>query len=47
MPSISPFLTIDRVTKTYPTANGIPANILDGIDLTVAEGEFIWSFRLW
>jgi nitrate ABC transporter ATP-binding subunit len=41
MPSISPFLTIDRVTKTYPTANGIPANILDGIDLTVAEGEFI------
>jgi nitrate ABC transporter ATP-binding subunit len=40
MPLISPFLTIDRVTKTYPTANG-PANILDGIDLAVAEGEFI------
>jgi nitrate/nitrite transport system ATP-binding protein len=35
-----PFLTIDRVTKVYPTPRG-PANILDGIDLTVAEGEFI------
>ena len=34
------FLTIDRVTKVYPTANG-PATILDGIDLTVNEGEFI------
>jgi nitrate ABC transporter ATP-binding subunit len=41
MPSISPFLTIDRVTKSYPTPGGIPANILDGIDLTVAEGEFV------
>ena len=35
-----PFLTIDRVTKVYPTANG-PATILDGIDLDVNEGEFI------
>jgi nitrate ABC transporter ATP-binding subunit len=35
-----PFLTIDRVTKVYPTANG-PATILDGIDLAVNEGEFI------
>ena len=35
-----PFLTIDRVTKVYPTANG-PATILDGIDLDVHEGEFI------
>jgi nitrate ABC transporter ATP-binding subunit len=34
------FLTIDRVTKVYPTANG-PATILDGIDLSVNEGEFI------
>ena len=34
------FLTIDRVTKVYPTANG-PATILDGIDLDVGEGEFI------
>jgi nitrate ABC transporter ATP-binding subunit len=41
MPSISPFLMIDRVTKSYPTPSGIPANILDGIDLTVAEGEFV------
>jgi nitrate/nitrite transport system ATP-binding protein len=35
-----PFLTFDRVTKIYPTADG-PAIILDSIDLTVAEGEFI------
>jgi nitrate ABC transporter ATP-binding subunit len=35
-----PFLTIDRVTKIYPTPRG-PATILDGIDLSVAEGEFI------
>ncbi len=35
-----PFLTIDRLTKVYPTPRG-PATILDGIDLTVAEGEFI------
>jgi nitrate/nitrite transport system ATP-binding protein len=41
MPSISPFLTIERVTKSYPTPSGIPANILDGIDLTVSEGEFV------
>jgi nitrate/nitrite transport system ATP-binding protein len=36
----APFLKIDRVTKVYPTPNG-PATILDGIDLSVAEGEFI------
>lgn len=36
----APFLKIDRVTKVYPTADG-PATILDGIDLTVHEGEFI------
>jgi nitrate ABC transporter ATP-binding subunit len=36
----APFLTIDRVTKVYPTPRG-PATILDGIELTVAEGEFI------
>ncbi len=34
------FLTIDRVTKVYPTANG-STTILDGIDLSVNEGEFI------
>jgi nitrate/nitrite transport system ATP-binding protein len=34
------FLTIDRVTKVYPTANG-PTTILDSIDLTVNQGEFI------
>ncbi len=35
-----PFLNFDRVTKVYPTADG-PAVVLDGIDLTVAKGEFI------
>ncbi len=40
MPSISPFLTIDSLTKVYPTATGA-VTILDGIDLSVAEGEFI------
>ena len=35
-----PFLVIDNVTKVYPTPNG-PAVVLDGIDLTVYEGEFI------
>jgi nitrate ABC transporter ATP-binding subunit len=39
-PPTAPFLKIDRVTKIYPTPNG-PATILDGIDLTVNEGEFI------
>lgn len=34
------FLTIDRVTKVYPTPNG-PTTILDSIDLSVNEGEFI------
>ncbi|MFB2975032.1 nitrate ABC transporter ATP-binding protein [Microseira sp. BLCC-F43] len=35
-----PFLVIDSVTKVYPTPKG-PAVVLDGIDLTVYEGEFI------
>jgi nitrate/nitrite transport system ATP-binding protein len=35
-----PFLVIDNVSKIYPTPNG-PAVILDGIDLTIAEGEFV------
>jgi nitrate ABC transporter ATP-binding subunit len=35
-----PFLVIDGVTKVYPTPKG-PAVVLDGIDLTVYEGEFI------
>jgi nitrate/nitrite transport system ATP-binding protein len=35
----TPFLTFDRVTKIYPTADG-PATVLDSIDLSVAEGEF-------
>lgn len=35
-----PFLVIDNVSKVYPTPNG-PATILDGINLTIHEGEFI------
>ncbi|PAX51534.1 bacitracin ABC transporter ATP-binding protein [Brunnivagina elsteri CCALA 953] len=34
------FLTIKGVSKIYPTANG-PYTVLDGIDLTVKEGEFV------
>jgi bicarbonate transport system ATP-binding protein len=35
-----PFLTIENVTKIYPTSKG--ANVvLDGVNLNVAEGEFI------
>ncbi|ACK71916.1 nitrate ABC transporter, ATPase subunits C and D [Gloeothece citriformis PCC 7424] len=36
----SPFLVIDRVTKDYPTPNGFN-RVLDGIDLTVSQGEFV------
>jgi nitrate/nitrite transport system ATP-binding protein len=34
------FLKIDRVTKTYPTANGA-VTVLDDISLNVREGEFV------
>jgi nitrate/nitrite transport system ATP-binding protein len=36
----SAFLTIEDVTKIYPTANG-DFTVLDGVNLTVKEGEFI------
>jgi nitrate ABC transporter ATP-binding subunit len=35
-----PFLTIENVSKVYPTPKG-PYTVLDGINLTVHEGEFI------
>jgi nitrate ABC transporter ATP-binding subunit len=35
-----PFLVIDNVSKVYPTPNG-PYVVLDGINLTVYEGEFV------
>jgi nitrate ABC transporter ATP-binding subunit len=35
-----PFLIIDNVSKVYPTPKG-PYTVLDGINLTVCEGEFI------
>lgn len=41
-PSTSePFLVIEGVTKSYPTAGGQDYVVLDGIDLTVNEGEFV------
>jgi nitrate ABC transporter ATP-binding subunit len=36
----TPFLSIDNVTKIYPTEDG-PYTVLDGIDLQVYEGEFV------
>ena len=38
--SQEPFLVIDQVSKVYPTPNG-PYTVLDGVDLTVYEGEFV------
>lgn len=35
-----PFLVIEDVSKVYPTAAG-PSVVLDGVNLTVYEGEFI------
>ncbi|HBB31245.1 MAG TPA: bacitracin ABC transporter ATP-binding protein [Cyanobacteria bacterium UBA8803] len=35
-----PFLAIENVSKVYPTKNG-PFVVLDGVNLTVQEGEFI------
>ena len=34
------FLEIDQVTKVYPSSQG-DTIVLDGIDLTVSEGEFV------
>ncbi|MBD3881066.1 ATP-binding cassette domain-containing protein [Phormidium tenue FACHB-886] len=39
-PATSAFLTISNVSKVYPTPKG-DYTVLDGIDLTVQEGEFI------
>ena len=36
-----PFLVIEQLTKSYPTASGEDYVVLDGIDLTVDEGEFV------
>lgn len=35
-----PFLVIEDVSKIYPTKDG-PYTVLDGVNLTVQEGEFI------
>ena len=35
-----PFLVIENVSKIYPTPTG-PYTVLDGVELSVSEGEFI------
>ncbi len=35
-----PFVVIDNITKVYPTKTG-PYTVLDGVNLTVDEGEFV------
>lgn len=35
-----PFLTIENVSKVYPTPNG-PYTVLEDVNLTVNEGEFV------
>lgn len=40
LPKRDPFLVIENVSKVYPTPNG-PYPVLEGIDFTVYEGEFI------
>lgn len=35
-----PFLVIDRVSKTYPTSNGLYP-VLEDVNFTVNEGEFV------
>lgn len=37
----SPFLEIDNLVKTYPLKGGGVYTVLDGINLTVREGEFV------
>jgi bicarbonate transport system ATP-binding protein len=39
-PKPEPFLTIENVSKVYPTKKG-SFTVLDGVNLTVNEGEFI------
>jgi nitrate ABC transporter ATP-binding subunit len=40
-PTADPFLIIDNVSKVYPTPGGGTYSVLDGVKLTVAEGEFV------
>jgi bicarbonate transport system ATP-binding protein len=40
IPHHEAFLSIENVSKVYPTPTG-PYVVLEGVDLTVAEGEFI------
>lgn len=39
--TVSEFLKVENLYKSYPQANGDEFPILDGIDLTIAENEFI------
>ena len=40
-PSLAPFVEVEGVSKVYPTKDGGEAVILDNVNLTVAEGEFV------
>lgn len=40
-PSASEFLVIENLIKAFPDANGKPAVVLENINLTVGEDEFI------
>jgi nitrate ABC transporter ATP-binding subunit len=35
-----PFLSVDNVSKIYPTSSG-PYTVLDGVNLTIDQGEFV------
>jgi nitrate ABC transporter ATP-binding subunit len=39
--SQDPFLIVDNISKVYPTKNDGTYTVLDGVNLTVNEGEFI------
>ncbi len=36
-----PILIVEQLVKSYPTAGGRSLSVLDGLDLTVASGEFV------
>ncbi|GAB4137366.1 MAG: nitrate ABC transporter ATP-binding protein [Cyanobacteria bacterium J069] len=40
-PTTDAFLLVENVSKVYPTQGGGTYTVLDGVDLTVQEGEFV------
>lgn len=41
VPTTDAFLMIENVSKVYPTKDGGTYTVLDGVNLTVQEGEFV------